>query len=213
MITWPTFHPYVLPETPGVPEPIMDHVLRKSAIEFCEETALHVIDIPAIDVLADTARYALTPGDESLDIVAVKFAWFKDAPLPFISQETLNALRNCYWPAETATAPRGFTQQDQSTLILYPIPTESAAGGLKLKLIVRPSLSSAGVADWIGNRFIQEIAFGALAMLCGMVGKPWSNPEAEAKYRVQFEAAKTRATIDAYRSFTRSALQVSLRRF
>lgn len=213
MTLWSSFYPYILPEVPNVPEPLLDHAVRKAAIEFCEETALHTIDIAAIDVVAGTASYALDAGDTELDVCMVKFAWLDGKPLPYVSQEFLNDQTGVYWPDTTANRPTGFTQQDQENLILYPKPTENITDGLKIKLVVRPSLTSTGVYDWIAKRFIQEISYGALALLTGMVGKPWSNDAAEAKYRAQFESAKTKATIDAYRSFTRSSLQIGLSRF
>jgi hypothetical protein len=139
----------------------------------------------------------------------VKFAWLDGQRLPYISQETLNGDLLTYWPDHTADKSTGFTQQDQGNLILYPNPNKAYPNGLRLKLVVRPSWESTGVTDWIGRRFIQEIANGALAQLMSQVGKSWSNPEAAAQYQRMFEASKTRATIDAYRSFTRSSLQLS----
>lgn len=212
MVTWSQFYPYVQPEVPGAPLPLIDHMLRKAAIEFCEESAIHVIDATPIDVVANTGTYALATGNVEYDVSTIKYAWFNGVPISYVSQEFLNDQTGAYWPAQTATAPTGFTQQDQDNVILYPIPTVSLTAGLKLKLVARPSLASTGVANWIGNRFIQEIAYGGLALLAGMVGKDWTNPELEAKSRSQFEAAKTRAVIDANRSFTRAPLQIALSR-
>lgn len=211
MFTWSEFHPYVLAEVPMAPLPVVDLMLRKAAIEFMEETSLHVIDAPAVNVFANAATYKLDPGDTELDVCQVKHAWFASTPLPYVSQELLNQ-RLSYWVTETALVPTAFTQQDQDHVILYPIPTVDAPSALNMKLVVRPSLSSTGVYDWVGNRFVQEISYGALAMLCGMVGKPWSSPEGEKKYRAIFESAKTSATIDAYRSFTRASLRIALNR-
>jgi hypothetical protein len=209
MITWSQFHPYILSEVPSAPLPVVDHYIRNAAIEFCEETAVHTIDAAAVDVVAGTSTYALDAGDVELDVCMVKFAWLNGQRLPYISQETLNGDLMTYWPDHESDMPTGFTQQDQGNLILYPKPKLSYPTGLKLKLVVRPSWESTGVYDWVGRRFIQEISFGALAALTGMVGKPWSSQEAESKYRAAFESAKTKATIDAYRSFTRSSLQLS----
>lgn len=224
MTLWSAFYPYVLAEVPMAPEPLVDFMLRKAAIDFCEETAVHSIQADAIDVLAGTAVYPLVPPgviiapavtavpDPELDVCMVKYAWLNNQPLPYVSQEILNQQSTTYWRNDTGDKPTGFTQDDQDNLILYPNPTRDYTGtnGLLLTLVVRPSLAATGVKDWIGKRYVQEISYGAVAMLTGMVGKPWSNPEAEQKYTVKFEAAKTKATIDAYRSFTRGALRVQM---
>ena len=201
-----------MPEAPGAPEPVVAHTLRRAAIEFCEETVVHVIDAPPISVVAGVGEYPINSGDPELDVSMVKFVWFDGRPLTYVPQDVIDMNVADYWPSKTAERPTCFTQQDQDHIIIYPKPSVDLPDALKLRLVVRPSLTSTGVVDWLGKRFIQEISYGALSMLAGMVGKPWSNPEAEAKYRAMFEAAKTRATIDAYRSFTRSPLRVALPR-
>ena len=213
MVTWSGFHPYVLPEVIGVPVPALDHAIRNAAIEFCEETLLHVVDAAPIDVLAGVSTYPLSSGNPELDVCLVKAAWFNERQLPCVSQEVLNEQVPDYWPSKTAEQPTCFTQQDQDNLILYPVPTQDALGALRLKLVVRPSLASTGVADWIGKRFIQEISYGAISMLAGMSNKPWTNPATETKYRALFESGKTKATVDAYRSFTRAHMTVQIPRF
>lgn len=208
---WSAFYDYVLPELNGVPTNLVDIYLRRAAIEFCEETTVYVADHDPISLIKGIAEYDLEAPEPETDIVSVKKAWVEDAGIEYIGQDTLNQ-RPTYWPGETAPRPTAFTQQTQTSLIVYPKPTESLRNGLKLKVVLRPTLSANNIADWLGGKYIQEISDGAKAMLMSMPNKPWTQPDGAAMYRAQFEAGKTRATIEAQRSFTRASQQVQLKR-
>lgn len=208
---WSAFYDYVLPELNGVPTNLVDIYLRKSAIEFCEETSVYVADHDPVSLIKGIAEYDLETPELETDIVMVKKAWVEHAPIDYISQDTLNQ-RMSYWPSDEATRPTAFTQQIQTSIIVYPKPTESVRNGLKMKVVLRPSLTATGVVDWLGSKYVQEISDGTKSMLMGMENKPWSSPSGEAKYRAAYESSKTRATIEAQRSFTRSSQQVQLKR-
>lgn len=208
---WSGFYDFVLPELNGVPTDLVDIYLRRAAIEFCEETSVYVADHDPISLIKGISEYDLEPPELETDIVMVKKAWVGNTPLDYISQDTLNQ-RMSYWPSDEATEPTAFTQQTQTSIIVYPKPTESLRNGLKMKVVLRPKLTATQITDWVATKYIQEISDGAKAMLMAMENKPWSSPSGEAKYRAQFEARKTRATIEAIRSFTRASQQVQLKR-
>ncbi len=208
---WSGFYDYVLPEVTGVSTDLVDIYLRRAAIEFCEETSVYIADHDPVSLIKGIAEYDLETPELETDIVLVKKAWVESTPLDYISQDTLNQ-RRTYWPSEEASRPTAFTQQTQTSLIVYPKPTESVRNGLKMKVVLRPSLKSTGIVDWMATKYIQEISDGAKAMLMAMANKPWSMPDGAATYRAQFEAGKTRATIEGLRSFTRASQQVQLKR-
>jgi hypothetical protein len=208
---WSAFYPYVLSECDRVMLDVADLYIRQAAIEFCEETAVYTADHDPITLIKGISEYDLDPPESETDIVLVKKAWVGDAQIEYVSQDTLNQ-RPVYWPGETAPRPTAFTQQTQTSLIVFPKPTESLTNGMKLKVVLRPTLTATGIADWVGSKYVQEISAGAKAMLMDMVNKPWTSHEGAAKYRAQFEAAKTRATIEGQRSFTRASQKVQMKR-
>ena len=208
---WSGFYDYVLPELPGVATDLVDIYLRRAAIEFCEETSVYVSDHDPISLIKGIAEYDLEAPEPETDIVSVKKAWVGDSSIEYVSQDTLNQ-RPVYWPNETAPRPSAFTQQTQASLIVFPKPTESLKNGFNMKVVLRPTLGATGIIDWMATKYIQEITDGAKAMLMAMPNKPWTQPDGAALYRAQFESGKTRATIEAQRSFTRASQQVQLKR-
>lgn len=215
MVLWSTWHPYVLPETPNVPGPLLDHIIRQSAINFLEESQVWTADVDVIDVVAGTGTYSLIPpasvGTEG-DVAMAKWVWVNKQQIFPASQEELGQLSQ-YWADVTAGAVSNFTQLTQDTITLYPIPDFSLTSGLRIKVALRPSLTSTGVPDWIGGKYVQEIAVAAKALLMGMVGKEWSDPSGEEKYSQQYASMLTKATVEGIRSFTRTTTTVRFPRY
>lgn len=212
MIRWIDAYDLVMPELPGIHVSLVDLHLRMISIELCRDTQVWIETLDPIDVVANTATYALnTPAAvDDAAIAMVKWAWYGTRPITFSTLEELGQLSS-YWPDDTANEPTNYTQQAQDTLTLYPKPLLASTGALKMKAALMPSLNATGIPDWIGQKYIQDIAFGTKAVLMAMFGKPWSNPDGSVYYRNLFEASKTKATIDSNRSFTRANSQIQMR--
>ena len=37
-MNWEALYPYVLPQTPGCPDPVLDHHIKNAVIDFCRRT-------------------------------------------------------------------------------------------------------------------------------------------------------------------------------
>lgn len=212
---WSDWHPFTKPELPGVPEPLLDHYIRLVAIDFFEESQTWVVETDVTDLVAGTGTYPLAPPASittGADVAQIKWAWVNNQQILPASQEELGQLFQ-YWGDVTGGAVSNYTQLTQDTVTLYPIPDFDLTGGLRMKVALRPSLTSTGVPDWLGSKYITEIASGVKAEMMGMVGQPWSNPEGEAKYSALFASGLTKATVEGNRSFTRSTMNVQLKRF
>lgn len=212
---WNAWYPYIMPEVPGAPEPLMDHYIRQCAISFFEESQTWVVDATAVDLVASTGTYTLAAPASittGADVAQIKWAWVNGTQIFPASQEELGQLMT-YWADVEAGAVSNYTQLTQDTVTLYPIPNFDLVSGLQMKLAVRPSLTSTGVPDWLGQKYVTEIAAGAKSDMMGMVGQPWSNPEGEAKYGAAYAKALTKATVEGNRSFTRTTSNIQFKRF
>jgi hypothetical protein len=145
------------------------------------------------------------------EIAYVKQAWANDWPLDPTTLDVLNQIRR-YWPDDEADQANAFVQQTQDTITLYPKPTVAYTDGLVMKLAIYPSMVATGVVDWLGERYAEDLAAGAKAILMAQKGKPWSSTEGAAEQRALFEAAKTAGVSDANKSFTRVSQRVRMSR-
>jgi hypothetical protein len=209
-MAWSEITPRVQLEVPRCSIPLIEQAIRDAAIDLCSCAHIHTHILPAINVVAGTATYALTSNVTDTEVYAVRAAWFDDMPLAFAPLDSL-ASANPDWRSSESTHPTAFTHYKPDELVLWPAPSQSFTGGLEVEVALRPTLASAGVTDWIGNRFIEDLATGAKARLLMMPEVAWSNPERAFYFGQMFKAAKSRATIDSMRSFTRATLSARMR--
>lgn len=210
--TWSDFKPYITFEVPAAPDPLIEQALRQVAIRFCDETALHVVALDPIDVVAGTAQYSLVSPLVSTDVSYVRDAWFTGHRL---EPASLDDLRNAasLWRDLEADNPTHYVQETSSSVTLYRKPSLSVTDGLKIEAVLRPTLTADGVTDWIAATYVHELAIGAKALLMAMPGQPWSNPDYSLAYRKDFEAAVTAATVGINRANARARPQIKLKRF
>ena len=89
---------------------------------------------------------------------------------------------------------------------LYPIPTDPAATGLRLRLIVAPSDDAAGLPDDQAVKFKDVIQVGAKSRLMLYPGKTWTNAELAAVYGQAFNQLVAQATAEAARAYAQARL-------
>lgn len=207
---WADFYDSILPDVQGVTPPVVDFNLRQICQEFCEESSIHTAEVTAIDVVADTATYTLTSTVTGTEAYKIKAAWFDDVPLSMAPIDVLNNAQE-YWPDTEATDAYAYTQKQPDQIILYPKPDTALVGGLRVELILRPTIASTGLTDWIATRYMRQIACGVKGRLMAQPNKPWSSPEFSTYYTSLYESAKTKAAFEAQRSLTRAALSVQMR--
>lgn len=212
---WAAWYPYVQPEVPGAPQPLIDHYVRQAAIYFLKESQVWTQTLDAIDIVDGTASYTLTvPASitTGAEVSMVKWAWADGNQIFPASQEELSML-NSNWETMTGSALTHYTQLVDTEIRVFPEPDFSLTGGLVIKAVLRPTLTSTGVPDWIGTKYVNEIAAKAKADMMGMVSQPWTNPDGETKYSTLFASTLAKATVEANKSFTRTSPAVRFRNY
>lgn len=210
MTAWSAWYDHTLPELNGVELPLLDMYIRKAAIEFLNDTAVYTLPLALVNVVANTNEYSLVSPDNQAEVFMARSAWYDNNKLDYAPVKTLET-GYIAWESMTTERATAYTQQRFDKIRLFPTPTTSLVSGLRITAALRPTLTAASLADHIASQYFFDIAAGVKTMLMGMGGKPWTNPTGEAKYRADFEAGKTQATIDTNRSYIPSALQVQLR--
>jgi hypothetical protein len=217
MTAWANFYDYILPEVNSATPGVVDRLLREIAIDFCERSCILTEEADLIDVVANTATYTLVPLSEAggsppglVEPYKVKAAWFDNTPLNIATVDALNSFSS-YWGADTAVEATAYSQKVPSEIILYPKPTQSLTNGLRVELIVRPTMGSTGLADWVAERYMECLAYGVKGRLMAQPNRPWTNPEYSSYYTGLYNAARSKAAIEANNSLMRSALSVRQR--
>jgi hypothetical protein len=201
-VRWEDFYQHVQPHVPGCPEIVVESHVREAAIDFCERSEVWTYRGLPFQTSSGTADYFvdILPGSllENLASVHVDgFLAMRVSPLH---------------SGENPTAPYGMPHrycvfEDQQIRFF---PTPDRAYEVQTLAVLKPSLSSRGVEDFIFETHGRTIACGAIASLSVIPGKEWSNPELAAYYKAKF----LRETDDAKgRTLRRSNLRARGARF
>lgn len=210
------FLPQVLPEVPGCPEISAINAIRKAAIDFCEQSLIHVVDHDPVTVIAGTADYDLESPISNTRVTKIMRAWFKRNELAPVHPDEIGdpTLYNQNIGGVTVTRgdPKLYTQKDADTFSLFPIPAITEPQSVTLRVALVPTRKSTTCETFLFEDWLDEIAAGAAALLQETPGKSFFNPPKAAFNRKAFVAGINAAKQQATRGYVRSSLRVQMRR-
>jgi hypothetical protein len=204
------FLPFVLPHALGCPDFAAKQEILRAAIKFCEQTRAWKAVMDPVDIVAETATYAI-PTPTGAQCVIVEEVYYDGIE---ITPKTPDQLKEHYpnWLTKTGT-PQFYTQLDPDNLTLSPIPEDALADGLVVRGTFAPARTATVVPDLLFNQYVDAIADGAIAELCATPGKPWTNPETAAYRAGLFQRAIDSTKAQVAKAFTRAPNRVRLRTF
>ena len=207
------FHPYVLPQVPGCPEPTVDLAIRSALIEFCEKTLIVQRDLDPVTVVKGIVDYDIDPPTGQL-VTRVLRLWFKDRELtPTAPDNVHNAeVYNTLFSGadKERSDPRMFIQKDERTFTIYPIPKDTVANGLTVRVALKPTRTTETVEDVLFEDYAETIAQGALFRLLSMPSKPWTNGPGASAALTLFTTGINTARQRAARGHTRADVRIRL---
>jgi hypothetical protein len=206
----------VLPEVPGCPELAAIQALQDTTIEFCERSLIHQVDHDPISVVAKIADYDLESPVSKTRVTKVMKAFFKGNELipaapdqvrdPTIYNQRIGGTQTNH------SDPRFFIQKDSASISLMPIPAESLASALTLRVALVPLRSATTCEDFLFEQWAEVIASGAVARLLVDSNRPYSNPRVAGIHQARFVSGINDAKQKANRGYNRSNLSVQMRR-
>lgn len=196
---------YIRLSVPGVPEPFIEQVVLRTAIEFCTEVEL-LRATEALAFSADEGEKDLSPAagyditrlhTVSIDGRALAPAWYNRVVAAGL--------------LETASTPLFFSLTGTKTLQLSP--KTATAITVDVTSIIVPSRDATELADELYTRHLQTLECGTVGALMSMPNRPWSNPEQGLMFRQKFGAWMANARVDEQRGRAGAVLFVEQRPF
>lgn len=175
------FTPYIAPEVPGCPEPLIDDAVRRAAIEFCDKSRA-LRERVAVNTVASQDYVTLAPtGGDVAHLYKL-----------MVGDETLDPTTRTDFDEDGDTGqPLEYYVEPPNTLRLYPVP--DAIYALVAHVAVKPDRDATTLDDVLYNNWRDEIAAGAKARLMLMSKQPWYNPDDAAVAQGIFQSAIDRA--------------------
>jgi hypothetical protein len=202
------FYDYILPDIPGIGLGLALQEIRNAVIEYCEKSLSYEYTLPAIDVVASTHTYTLSP-ETNTRVVDIKHVLYDDEELEPASEAELDTLFNDWRTTGAGTPGYYLSVIDRSSIRLVKTPSGDLTGGLLVKVAQAPLRAATTVPDWLLERKADAIGYGAKARLFAMRKKPWSDAARAAYYLEKFEACCGRGDIEQTKNFTRKPLRTT----
>lgn len=216
MKSYDDFLPWVLPEVPGCPEITATQYVRDTVIQFCELSLVHQADHDPVTAIARQADYDLETPVTGTRIVKVMRAWYKGQELeagapdlvtdPSVYNQRIGGYTTSY------STPRAYIQKDANTFSLLPIPDQTLASAITMRVALAPLRSSTQCEDFLFEQWADVIASGAVARLRLLPGKAFFNPNMANVSQSRFVVGVNSARQKANRGYTRASLSVQLRK-
>ena len=201
-VLWDKFYPYIQPYLPGCPEVVIETHLKEAAADFFARSEIWRFDIDKDFTSASEKDYELdTPTNAVLENIYDLI--LDDCPLARVSDRHVNGARFIH-----NGKPMYYSIYQDTAVRLYPTPDKKYTFyGIG---VLKPSLSSTGVENWIYETHGRCISYGAISRLAEVPGKEWHNPELAGYYRSKFDMD---ADMAKSRDYRRVNLRVDSRSF
>ena len=202
--------PYVLTETPGVPNPLAISAINRAVRRLCLESSCW-FDWQNVTLVAGEPDYQLTAPNVSAVVRNIKSVQIESSELAPIPENVVSVDRP--WLMLNSGTPTSYYAVN-GVLHLMPTPTESDVGkSCRVKAAYIPQMDAQEADESLLDRHAETIASGAKSQLLSMNGQPWANPAMAQVYLAEFEKGIGRARIEVEQSESMSGLQVKKRRF
>lgn len=201
MKPWSDMEALVLPYVPGCAEILAHARLRQAAIEFCTDTLAVQRTLDPTLSLADAAEYDFDIGAHET-VARLLACSIGGTPLCIARPADFDHAR-----ALTGSPRYAYSVDGTRTFVVAPAP---AADDLPIvtRVALRPSQTAEGLDDAVFDMYAAAIADGAIAALCLMPGKAFTNPALAVASRATFRDAINTAKVRAFHAHARSTPRV-----
>jgi len=207
-----SFKTHILPDIPGVPDPMLESEIIKTISEFCtkawvlkktmyfEVTSSNIDDTNNDAVDIDISSTGLTP-------VSVVYLNIDNTKYDVERRDFQNDLTN--YSYIRVDDVKYFDFPDLDTVRMFDMTTSD----LILQIVYKPKLTATTVPDKIYNEWVDVIAAGVKYRLCKMPNKLWSDSKAAQTYYIDWRRGLSEAKAQVNRGFAANSNVVQPREF
>jgi hypothetical protein len=186
--------PYLLPETPGVPDALAEQAIMRAAHEFCTESGVWNEIQDPVSVIDNVNEYDLDKPTGSV-IVTIKSIWMVNRELVPVTMERLQELIPNWQEAKGSDPAYYNCPNDWSVVRIYPIPYGANKAKMTIRAIYAPAQFGSTLPQFLVDKHLDDLLAGAKARLMQMPGKAWSNPQLAMLNQAAFNDGITKAKV------------------
>lgn len=190
------FSPFIYPVLPELSDMEFIAYTRRACIEFCRRSLVWRQDLPVMDINASQNIYplAIPENSELTRIMRV-----------IVDSENYEPVNDSNGTS-FGYVPYYVSRIETREMQLVKFPQSNIPNGLEIRVALQPSQMAMEVPDILYTHYAEAIAVGALANLCNIAGRPFSDPQRAKSYQEDFRHMINSATSDAAHGFSRAIL-------
>ena len=217
MATLTSFYPYIVPHVSGCPEITIDTNLMSSIIEFSERTLILERDHDPVTIVKNISDYDFEPPIANHLVIKIINAWCQGSALEPIAPDVIQdpTIYNRFANKDntfTTGKPKNIFQKDERTFTLSPVPDETVAQSLTMRVALKPSRSATSVEDVFYEDYAEIIADGALSKLMMIPNNKFTNPQMAGVHLQRFVQGINKTKQLATKGFVRSNVKINIPR-
>ncbi|HBG30697.1 MAG TPA: hypothetical protein DDW98_08730 [Gammaproteobacteria bacterium] len=176
MIAVRALRPYVMPEVPGCPVPLVDRAIVKAARDLCDKTFCWKEAATTASMQQGVAELEIEHS-ACAEIVALEYVSLNGLELIQTSERELS-LCDLDWRTFTGEPTHVYTVISTGKMRLYPIPNRTLSNAISYEVYLKPKLDADDLPDFLQDQYAEVLQHGALYELQRMAGVKWANGEA-----------------------------------
>lgn len=184
----------LLPRTPGLHRGVATRELRLAMREFFMQSFCWRETLDPVAAVAAQEQYTATPSDPTnTEVFDIKGVEYVGVPLRVTTERPPGTL-----PTGT---PTWFYVLPPNAFKIWPVPSETVADALRVRVVLMPTITATTVPDWVFQRFYDALLDGALGRLYAHPAKAYSNMVGAQYHLNRFRDAIGQASADAKTGF------------
>ena len=211
LIKYTEFIPHVQTDVQGCPRAAMIDAIRKTCIEFCQDSNYWRFEQDPMDLVKDEKDYEFEPFRNTV-VTTIRSMVTDDGRVSPTTEEELD-YSDHNWRDLTDTRPTWYVPFLPAFFRLVPFPKETVVGVLKILVALAPTRDSTEVWEDIFTHHLTTIANGAQSKLLAIPDKTWTNFELAGVRGSMYRRRLSGAKIDAIKGFSRRTLHARAREF
>lgn len=211
-VPYEDFFPYVTQYVPDASEFMLIDAIKQACIEFCEKTFVWQYTVPAMDIVANKANYAMTTPADTKSVGPIQVYYDTNLLIPKGPDELADIYRMGDWQ-QVIGHPQYVTRVTKPEVLLVPIPSDNATGALHIKTALAPTRDSSEIDSEIFEQYAEAIAWGARARLLAQPRQDYSDKTGAIEAQKMFKYEINRCRMQVTKGLTRGSPRVEFQRF
>ena len=161
MASFESLLPEIIPVVPGCTDTLIEQNIRAATIELCEKTEVYQLELDPVTTVQNIFEYDLEP-PSGTSVHKIIWMTYDGEDLEAITTALLEQRKPKWRQSGYEGRPEYFVKQSPSLFYVAPVPNETKASGLLLRVALKPTHTATSCDDDVMNDYRDTIINGTI---------------------------------------------------